>query len=102
MVTTQYAKALPHYRVNAVDPGYTATDLKRHSGYKTVEDGASIMVEMALVPPDGPTGGFFNDTGPCRGELPLLGTQRPRLASTRPGPWSTTVIPERGLGNPSR
>jgi len=27
MLTTQYAKALPRYRVNAVDPGYTATDL---------------------------------------------------------------------------
>ena len=26
MLTTQYAKGLPHMRVNAVDPGYTATD----------------------------------------------------------------------------
>jgi len=25
MVTTQYAKALPRFKVNAVDPGYTAT-----------------------------------------------------------------------------
>ena len=29
MLTTQYAKALPEMRVNAVDPGYTATDFNR-------------------------------------------------------------------------
>ena len=32
MLTTQYAKALPGMRVNAVDPGYTATDFNGHSG----------------------------------------------------------------------
>jgi NAD(P)-dependent dehydrogenase (short-subunit alcohol dehydrogenase family) len=64
MVTTQYAKALPRYRVNAVDPGYTATDLNGHSGRKTVALGADIIVEMARVAADGPTGGFFSDEGP--------------------------------------
>lgn len=64
MVTTQYAKALPRYRVNAVDPGYTATDLNGHSGQKTIAQGAGIIVEMAQVPSDGPTGGFFSDEGP--------------------------------------
>lgn len=63
MVTTMYAKALPGWKVNAVDPGYTATDLNGHSGQKTVEEGARIIVEMAAVGPDGPTGGFFDDTG---------------------------------------
>ncbi|MFS8585723.1 MAG: SDR family oxidoreductase [Acidimicrobiia bacterium] len=63
MVTTMYAKALPDWKVNAVDPGYTATDLNGHSGHKTVEEGARIIVEMAAVGPDGPTGGFFDDTG---------------------------------------
>jgi NAD(P)-dependent dehydrogenase (short-subunit alcohol dehydrogenase family) len=63
MVTTMYAKALPGWKVNAVDPGYTATDLNGHSGHKTVEEGARIIVEMAAVGPDGPTGGFFDDTG---------------------------------------
>lgn len=63
MVTTMYAKALPDWKVNAVDPGYTATDLNGHSGQKTVEEGARIIVEMAAVGPDGPTGGFFDDTG---------------------------------------
>jgi NAD(P)-dependent dehydrogenase (short-subunit alcohol dehydrogenase family) len=64
MVTTQYAKALPRFRINAVDPGYTATDLNGHSGHKTVEQGAAIIVDMACVAPDGPTGGYFSDEGP--------------------------------------
>ncbi|WP_345409796.1 hypothetical protein [Nonomuraea salmonea] len=32
MLTTQYAKSLPGIRVNAADPGYTATDLNGHTG----------------------------------------------------------------------
>ncbi len=64
MVTTQYAKALPGWKVNAVDPGYTATDLNDHRGRKTVAEGARAIVALASVGPDGPTGGFFDDTGP--------------------------------------
>jgi len=30
MITTPYAKAYPHMRIDAVDPGYTATDLNGH------------------------------------------------------------------------
>ena len=64
MVTTQYAKALPGWKVNAVDPGYTATDLNGHSGHKSVGAGAAVIVDLALVGLDGPTGGFFDDAGP--------------------------------------
>lgn len=32
MITIQYAKAFPGMRINAVEPGYTATDLNRHTG----------------------------------------------------------------------
>jgi NAD(P)-dependent dehydrogenase (short-subunit alcohol dehydrogenase family) len=63
MMTTQYAKALPEFRVNAVDPGYTATDFNDHSGHKTVEEGAEIIVRMATIGADGPTGGFFSQDG---------------------------------------
>ena len=63
MVTSQYARALPDIRVNAVDPGYTATDLNRHSGQKTVDQGARIVVETAAAPAGGPTGGFYDDRG---------------------------------------
>ncbi|MFJ9062183.1 SDR family oxidoreductase [Streptomyces sp. NPDC102409] len=65
MVTSQYAKAFPGIRFNAVDPGYTATDLNGHSGPKTVEEGAEVIVRMALVGADGPTGGFFDADGPA-------------------------------------
>ncbi|MFD5870488.1 SDR family oxidoreductase [Streptomyces sp. NPDC060322] len=65
MVTSQYAKAFPGIRFNAVDPGYTATDLNGHSGPRTVEEGAEVIVRMALVGADGPTGGFFDADGPA-------------------------------------
>ncbi|MFF3447707.1 SDR family oxidoreductase [Streptomyces sp. NPDC002667] len=64
MVTVQYAKAFPGIRVNAVEPGYTATDLNGNTGTQTVEEGAEIIVRMALIGPDGPTGGFFDAAGP--------------------------------------
>jgi NAD(P)-dependent dehydrogenase (short-subunit alcohol dehydrogenase family) len=64
MITTQYAKALPEFRINAADPGYTATDLNGNSGYQTVEEGSDAIVALATVAPDGPTGAFFDRTGP--------------------------------------
>ncbi|MFH8395589.1 SDR family oxidoreductase [Streptomyces sp. NPDC018036] len=64
MITVQYAKAFPGIRVNAVEPGYTATDLNGNTGTQTVEEGAEIIVRMALIGPDGPTGGFFDAAGP--------------------------------------
>lgn len=63
MLTTQYAKALPGFRVNAVDPGYTATDLNGHSGPQTVEQGTDAIVQMAQVAPDGPSGVFVDRHG---------------------------------------
>lgn len=63
-VTVQYAKAFPRIRINAVDPGYTATDLNGRTGTQTVEEGAQIIVRMAQIGPDGPTGGYFDASGP--------------------------------------
>ncbi|MFJ7962520.1 SDR family NAD(P)-dependent oxidoreductase [Streptomyces sp. NPDC096324] len=63
-ITVQYAKAFPGIRVNAVEPGFTATDLNGNTGFQTVEEGAEIIVRMALINPDGPTGGFFDASGP--------------------------------------
>jgi NAD(P)-dependent dehydrogenase (short-subunit alcohol dehydrogenase family) len=45
-------------RVNAVAPGYTRTNLNNYSGTETVEEGAAEAVRVALLGPDGPTGGF--------------------------------------------
>jgi NAD(P)-dependent dehydrogenase (short-subunit alcohol dehydrogenase family) len=46
-------------KVNAVSPGYVATDLNGHTGFLTPEQGAALPVTFALLPPDGPSGGFF-------------------------------------------
>ena len=64
MITVQYAKAFPNMKINAVDPGYTATDLNGGTGTQTVEQGAAVIVTMARIGPDGPTGGYFDANGP--------------------------------------
>ncbi|MGI5254842.1 SDR family NAD(P)-dependent oxidoreductase [Actinacidiphila glaucinigra] len=63
MITVQYAKALPSFRINAVEPGFTKTDLNGNTGFQTVEQGAEAIVRMALVDLDGPTGGYFDRNG---------------------------------------
>ena len=63
MITSQYARALEGIQVNAVDPGYTATDLTGHAGFQTVTEGTDAIVRLAGIGPDGPTGGFFNREG---------------------------------------
>ncbi|GHH75921.1 short-chain dehydrogenase [Streptomyces sulfonofaciens] len=63
MLTVQYAKALPGMRINAVEPGFTSTDLNANTGTGTVEKGAGIIVRMAQLGPEGPTGGYFDAEG---------------------------------------
>ncbi|MFI8185206.1 SDR family oxidoreductase [Actinacidiphila glaucinigra] len=63
MITVQYAKALPGFRINSVEPGFTKTDLNGNTGFQTVEQGSEIIVRMALVGSDGPTGGYFDRNG---------------------------------------
>jgi NAD(P)-dependent dehydrogenase (short-subunit alcohol dehydrogenase family) len=63
MLTSQYAKNLPAMRVNAVDPGYTATDLNGHRGTQTVAEGTDAIVAMATLDADGPTGTFADRGG---------------------------------------
>lgn len=63
MVTTQYAKAYPGIKINAVDPGYTATDFNGHSGPQTVTEGTDAIVAMAVIGRDGPTGTFSDRHG---------------------------------------
>lgn len=61
MVTAMYAKELRDtpVKVNAANPGYTATDLNRHSGFRSVAEGAEgaeASVYLATLGPDGPSG----------------------------------------------
>jgi NAD(P)-dependent dehydrogenase (short-subunit alcohol dehydrogenase family) len=68
MLTLQYAKAVPEIKFNAVEPGYTATDLggANHGG-RPVEESAKVVVRVATIGPDGPTGTFQEEAA---GELP--------------------------------
>jgi NAD(P)-dependent dehydrogenase (short-subunit alcohol dehydrogenase family) len=65
-VTVQYAKELADTNVliNAGCPGYCATDLNGFRGTRTAEEGARIAIQLATLPDGGPTGGFFDDSGP--------------------------------------
>jgi NAD(P)-dependent dehydrogenase (short-subunit alcohol dehydrogenase family) len=61
-VTLMLADALRRDRVlvNAVCPGWVATDMGGAGG-RPVRDGAAGIVWAATLPDDGPTGGFFRD-----------------------------------------
>ncbi|HWD61042.1 MAG TPA: SDR family NAD(P)-dependent oxidoreductase [Humibacter sp.] len=62
-LTVQYAKNLPGMRINASDPGYTATDFNRHRGHQTVTEGTDATVSLATIGADGPTGEFHDRNG---------------------------------------
>jgi NAD(P)-dependent dehydrogenase (short-subunit alcohol dehydrogenase family) len=63
MLTVQYAKAFPEMRVNAADPGYTATDFNGNNGTQTVQEGTDAIVELATRGGEGPTGTFIDRSG---------------------------------------
>ncbi|MEV0619909.1 SDR family oxidoreductase [Nonomuraea sp. NPDC050404] len=68
-LTVQYAKELRKdgILVNAAAPGACATDFTKDLPLtitRTAADGAAIIVHLATLGPDGPTGGFFDDAGP--------------------------------------
>ncbi|MGW7528351.1 hypothetical protein [Streptomyces sp. NPDC054783] len=45
-------------------PGYVATDMNRGQGTWTVGEGAAVVVGLANLGDDGPTGEFHNGRGP--------------------------------------
>jgi NAD(P)-dependent dehydrogenase (short-subunit alcohol dehydrogenase family) len=64
MLTVQYAKTFPGIKFNAVEPGFTATDLTPFSGAgQPVDKGAEVIVRMATIGKDGPTGTFQEGEG---------------------------------------
>ncbi|AYF79006.1 SDR family oxidoreductase [Nocardia yunnanensis] len=64
-VTIQYVKELKdtNILINSACPGLTATEFTGFSGDRTPQQGAAIAIHLATLPDDGPTGGFFNDSG---------------------------------------
>jgi len=63
MLTTQYAKALTAIRINAADPGYTATDLNGNTGPQTVTEGTDAIVGLATEGPGHGSGRFVDRDG---------------------------------------
>jgi NAD(P)-dependent dehydrogenase (short-subunit alcohol dehydrogenase family) len=47
-------------KVNAIDPGHTATDFNNYRGTKNVVDSAAFVVRYATIGADGPSGRFFS------------------------------------------
>lgn len=48
-------------KVNSAHPGFVKTDLHGVDAPMTPEQGARTSVQLALLPPDGPTGSFFHE-----------------------------------------
>jgi NAD(P)-dependent dehydrogenase (short-subunit alcohol dehydrogenase family) len=65
-LTVQYANELRKdgILVNAADPGFVDTEINNHTGFLTVAQGAAVLVRLATLGADGPTGGFFSEAGP--------------------------------------
>lgn len=51
-------------KVNSVCPGWVRTDMGGSGAPLSVKQGADTIVWLAMLPADGPTGGFFRDRKP--------------------------------------
>jgi NAD(P)-dependent dehydrogenase (short-subunit alcohol dehydrogenase family) len=59
------------FKVNAVDPGFIATDFNNHRGTGTVEEAGARVAKYATLNADGPTGKFISEEyNPETGEIP--------------------------------
>jgi NAD(P)-dependent dehydrogenase (short-subunit alcohol dehydrogenase family) len=58
MITVMYAKELRDtpIKVNAANPGFTATDFNNHRGFRSASEGAEPSVYLATLADDGPSG----------------------------------------------
>lgn len=58
-------------KVNAICPGFVATDFNNHRGTGTVQEGGARIAKYAMIGDDGPTGKFISEEyNPETGETP--------------------------------
>ena len=64
-VTIQFANELRDtpIKVNSADPGYTKTDMTHFDGNRSPEQAAQVIIRLATLGPDGPSGCFFDNDG---------------------------------------
>ncbi|KAI3741533.1 hypothetical protein L1987_59207 [Smallanthus sonchifolius] len=60
--TRLMARKFENIFVNCVHPGYVMTDMTYQTGFITVEEGAKGPVMAALLPDNGPSGVYFDQT----------------------------------------
>ena len=60
-VTVQLAAALPNFAVNSVCPGWVRTDMGGSNATRSIAEGASGIVWLAVEAPQRETGKFFRD-----------------------------------------
>jgi NAD(P)-dependent dehydrogenase (short-subunit alcohol dehydrogenase family) len=62
-LTVHYARefAGTTLKVNGAAPGHVATDFNNFRGTRTPDEGAAVVVRLATLPADGPTGAVFED-----------------------------------------
>ena len=59
------------FQVNAVDPGFTATDFNNHRGTSPVDVAGARVARVAMLGPGGPTGTFISEENdPDNGQIP--------------------------------
>ena len=72
LMIVQFASLLPHIRINAVDPGLTATDLSGRRGH-SVHDGTDAIIGCALAARGVPAAPSPTATAPCPGNSTVPG-----------------------------
>lgn len=61
MLANEFSKT--NFKINAVAPGYTATDLNQFKGTQTVEQATEVVIKYATLDNDGATGKYFDKDG---------------------------------------
>jgi NAD(P)-dependent dehydrogenase (short-subunit alcohol dehydrogenase family) len=62
-ITVHYARSLAttNIKVNGAAPGHVATDFNGFRGTRSPEQGAAVVIRLAQLKSDGPTGSVFED-----------------------------------------